>query len=457
MSSDKLPRRMGETSRRLVVDGSLALAARILGLGSAFALNSVVAHQVSEVDFGIFLLVVGFVVVGELLFGWGISDFAVIQVPTYANRNQPEKINHLMGTTLLLVAISSVVVVLAMSFPPITNSLVRISGEPELSRVIQWMFVLLICWSCNGIAGRWVLSLGVGWLFQLSYFVIPRLIAILFVAAQFARGESIDISQVIAWMSAGCLLGAMLCAAVAVHRAGWPSLNLREPLSEVLSRSGNLMSTRLLHVATPWVTLWILSAMTSTHEMAKFGAAHRLLIAVTTAFSSMIVIFKPRLSALYDAQRINELSTICSTLSTLRAVPNLLLVIVAITAGPMVMRIVYGSGYEDAGSLFLFLSLGYLIWVVGGPAIEVLTITGHERQVVRLQMMLITALLVAEFTVLSLSSRAGFSGPLSVAACLTVFYSVSTCVFVLLCRKLIGVDTLCTLSPRRLLAALHVD
>ncbi|MGV3484536.1 MAG: lipopolysaccharide biosynthesis protein [Planctomycetaceae bacterium] len=457
MRPDKLLRRMGATSRRLFVDGMIALASRMLGLISAFALNSIVAYHVPAADFGIFLLVIGFVVIGELLFGWGISDYAVIQVPIYENREQPDKIRNLMGTTLLLVACSAAISLAALNMPGMPAALVMLSGEPRFPVVLNAMFVLLICWGCNGIAGRWVLSLGSGWLFQLSYFAIPRLTALVLIGTQLFRGEQIDIVSVIYAMALGCVIGAAMCGSVALRRAGWPRWNDPEPISAVLSRSGSLMFTRLLHIATPWVTLWLLSSMTSTEEMAKFGAAHRLLIAVTTAFASMLVIFKPRLSALYDTNRLAELSTICRTLSTLRMLPNALLVIIAALAGSSVMRLVYGSHYADAGIYFLCLSVGYLVWVIGGPAIEVLTITGHERRVIRLQSILITTLLVAEYAVLSLGAGIGISGPLAVAVCLAVYYTVSCCVFVTLCRKLTGVETLCTLSPRTMRAAFQID
>src|SRR5690606_18332622 len=84
-----------------------------------------------------------------------------------------------------------------------------------------------------------------------------------------------------------------------------------------------------------------------------------------------------RLHAIGGVEQLQWLVTRCAQLSLLGALPTAL---VMLLAGDIVLRLVFGGGYQVGYSALAILSVGQLFNVAMGSVGLILNMTGHERE-----------------------------------------------------------------------------
>ena len=209
-------------------------------------------------------------------------------------------------------------------------------------------------------------------------------------------------------ISVAALVGAIAAAGVQVHGLRrharlWPNLDWRL-VRHLLIGGLPYWAGGLLLSVYMWVDAVMLSLMTSTTEVGWYGAATRL---ISTLGFLPYVITMAVFPALSHGFRKDTANTARLAQASLRLLVSLALPVVVGTAivGPQVVRLVYGSEFEQAGQILVVLSFtllpmfvstligsfliaadrqNLLAWVMGAacvinPLINLASITAFQR------------------------------------------------------------------------------
>jgi O-antigen/teichoic acid export membrane protein len=184
--------------------------------------------------------------------------------------------------------------------------------------------------------------------------------------------------------------------------------------------------------------IWILSALGSLKEVGIYGAASRLVTFVTMPLLVVNLVLPPIVSEMYARGQTGRLERTLRTFSTLAGVPSLLVLLVFMLLGGPILALVYGKPIyhnDTAVLVLLILSAAKLTAVWSGSCGLVLQFTGHQRSMLRVN--LLTSPLFFVVAVLATQRY----GPVGVACAVAVTTALQNAIMVLLAKRKTGMWT----------------
>ncbi|MDQ3877197.1 MAG: oligosaccharide flippase family protein [Actinomycetota bacterium] len=169
------------------------------------------------------------------------------------------------------------------------------------------------------------------------------------------------------------------------------------------------------------IDLWIGGAALQPRAVSIFAGAARIMLIVGTPLAAVGVVVTPRLAALHARGHRAELERFARQAATLVVAPSLLVIIPILLFAGDTMRIFLGNGFGSGGRVLLWLTVGQLIAALTGVCGQLLAMTGHERDVVRVAYGILTAKLLIGFPV---AFRFGVSGLAAVSSLTTAVTAV---------------------------------
>jgi O-antigen/teichoic acid export membrane protein len=160
------------------------------------------------------------------------------------------------------------------------------------------------------------------------------------------------------------------------------------------------------------------------------------------------LVLPPIIAEMYAQGRTGTLERALRNFSTLSGVPSLLVLIVFMLLGGPILGVVYGSGYQSAAMVLVLLSAGKLAAVWAGSCGAVLQFTGHQRSMLRVNLLTSPLFVVGALLVVR---DYGPIGVASMTAAITVLQNVA---LVSVAKRKTGMWTYVSLSPTRLRKAL---
>jgi O-antigen/teichoic acid export membrane protein len=189
--------------------------------------------------------------------------------------------------------------------------------------------------------------------------------------------------------------------------------------------------------------LWILGAFRSQEEVAVYGAAARLVAFIAMPLLVTNLVLPPLIAEMYAQGETNKLERTVRTFSAMCGIPSLLLLAVFMLLGGQILGLVYGSYYEEGATVLMLLSIGKLVEVGSGSCGAVLQFTGHQRSMLRVNLLTSPLFIVGALLVVR---DYGSIGVASMTASITVVYNVA---MVLVAKKQTGIWTHVSLSSFR--------
>jgi O-antigen/teichoic acid export membrane protein len=202
--------------------------------------------------------------------------------------------------------------------------------------------------------------------------------------------------------------------------------------------------------------LWILGVFRSQEEVGLYGAASRLVTLIAMPLQITNLVLPPIIAEMYAQGRTGTLERALRNFSTLSGVPSLLVLILFMLLGGPILGLVYGAKLFPPGSLaihqgaivLVLLSAGKLAAVWAGSCGAVLQFTGHQRWMLRVNLLSSPLFVVGALLVVR---DYGPIGVASMTAAITVLQNVA---LVLVAKRKTGMWTYVSLSPTRLRKAL---
>ena len=184
--------------------------------------------------------------------------------------------------------------------------------------------------------------------------------------------------------------------------------------------------------------VWILGALGSLKEVGIYGATSRLVTFVTMPLLVVNLVLPPIVSEMYARGQTGRLERTLRTFSTLAGVPSLLVLLVFMLLGGPILALVYGKPIyhnDTAVLVLLILSAAKLTAVWSGSCGLVLQFTGHQRSMLRVN--LLTSPLFFVVAVLATQRY----GPVGVACAVAITTALQNAIMVLLAKRKTGMWT----------------
>ena len=179
---------------------------------------------------------------------------------------------------------------------------------------------------------------------------------------------------------------------------------------EVLTISWPLWLSNMTLFILTQADLWILGIYRAPDEVAVYGAAARLVMAVATPLIVANAVLPPIVAEMYTQDRKQELQRALRATATIAGIPTIAVLIVFMFFGAPIMGMVYGDFYRTGATVLVLLSLGHLVNAAAGSCGLVLMLTGHQMAMLRI------SLFSGVLAVLAMLWAAPRYGPVGIAA-----------------------------------------
>jgi O-antigen/teichoic acid export membrane protein len=198
--------------------------------------------------------------------------------------------------------------------------------------------------------------------------------------------------------------------------------------------------------------LWILNYFGSKDEVAVYGVAARLVTFIAMPLLLTNLVLPPIIAEMYAQDRTAELEGTLRSFSTLSGVPSLLVLILFMLLGGPILGLVYGAKLFPPGSLaihqgaivLVLLSAGKLAAVWAGSCGAVLQFTGHQRSMLRVNLLTSPLFIIGALLVVR------DYGPVGIASMTAAITVLQNAALVLVAKRKTGMWTHVSLSPSRL-------
>jgi O-antigen/teichoic acid export membrane protein len=198
--------------------------------------------------------------------------------------------------------------------------------------------------------------------------------------------------------------------------------------------------------------LWILNYFGSKDEVAVYGVAARLVTFIAMPLLLTNLVLPPIIAEMYAQDRTAELEGTLRSFSTLSGVPSLLVLILFMLLGGPILGLVYGAKLFPPGSLaihqgaivLVLLSAGKLAAVWAGSCGAVLQFTGHQRSMLRVNLLTSPLFIIGALLVVR------DYGPIGIASMTAAVTVLQNAALVLVAKRKTGMWTHVSLSPSSL-------
>ena len=382
------------------------VAWRVVGIATTFAANILAARLLGPVEFGSYLLVMTIIALGGLLGMAGLNEAGLRFIAESLALDKHGLARAYLQRVLSTVAIASLVaaVITAACVLLFQIGTARFH-EPALLIAVAGVGVIVLAWqqiSAESLRGF-------GDLRSASLFSggqtggpISNLLLLIGLAATPFAAVKLDATWAVA-LTVGSIaltfpfaLGGLWRTSKANHS---PNDDQSAPLSaqcnhQLLAVGGVLLLNQILAFVSQQLDIWLGGSLLAPEALGLYGAAKRslLLAAMPVQMAMMIVMASiPRLQA---QGRTRELERVVRQAATYAAVPALVAIVLLALFPETILRWAFGGSYAGAAPTVLVLTLGYLVLVLSGNPPYVLTMTGHHRTVVVVNLIAAIVLLV---------------------------------------------------------------
>lgn len=442
-----IERARSETSlrNRLLAGSAWVLGGRVITTVLGLAVNVFLARLLPPTQLGAYFTSVSMVMIGSTVAQLGLNQSVVRFVSASMGVGRPGRARAAIGMTFVGGTIGAI----------ITGSLSLglggwASREVFHSAVLEGAVPLVAGWLvATALQGLTVQSFRGFQRFDMTVLfdqLIVDIITVAIFAAFWVAHFHTNVHQVL-----------MVFLAVTVLVAGVGGLLLKRRVRS-LPRAESISRKEMFEVAWPlWATsiatlmvttgidLWILGAFRSQSEVAIYGAATRLVTLVAAPAIIFQGVSPPIIAELYARGERSQLQRALRAMATLVGLPAAAVLLIFIFFGREVMGEVYAPFYAQGALILAILSASRLFSAWAGVAGLVLMMTGYQRRMMQITLISGGAAILAE---IAAAWQFGAVGVACASAGGVVLQNVLQLVST---RRLTGIFTAATLSPRAVL------
>lgn len=196
----------------------------------------------------------------------------------------------------------------------------------------------------------------------------------------FAQKPTIEGTLVATLIGAfACGIAALISVAIGLKR--FPPSPNSASLRPVLRLGIFIGAGRVLQTALYWIPVWAIGFVSGASSAGPLAIASRLAVATAAVMAAIRFTIRPAIVRNAAQDNWESIALESRQLATIASLLTLGALIGALTAGPWIIRIIFGSHYGGAAVLLAVLLIGVLGECIGGPVDEILKMTGCAEMV----------------------------------------------------------------------------
>lgn len=360
--------------------GFLSLWLKIVSTILGFILTLVIARLLGAAEAGNYFLVLSVVALSAVLVRTGFDQLVTREVSSLSVNGEWHQINSLYSSVICWVIFTSVFVAifLFVSGAWLADNIFK---KPELSAVWKWLVWGVIPFSLYFLHGQFfqgikqmpsfmfaqglglslllLLFIAIIWLSQIV--LTASLLAVLYVIASFLV---LLILVIVWWEKPGVYLASVTS------------------LSKLMRSALTLWGIQAANQVLQWAALIALGAWTTSADVATFAVAHRTALLTSIVLMAVNSIAAPKFAAQYNQNDMLGLHQVAIWSARLMLVICLPVVGFLMMFPELVMGL-FGSEFVAGSTVLMVLALGQLVNVTTGSVGFLLSMTGHERELLK--------------------------------------------------------------------------
>ena len=451
--------------RRLLSGSTWALGGKIAAATIGIITNGVLTRLLTKQEFGVYLLAFSIISVGAVIGSLGLPKTVLRFVAENMTLGQPGRARRAIYTALGLGVLGALCISLAYLF---------IVGD----LVSRYLFDSSALVAVIGLTAGWIAistmqeimaetfrgfhDIRMATLFGglatggKSAGLIMRVMLLACLVLLLATVGHTDLRTVML-ASIGAGAASSLLAALFLHKriSSLGAQGMENPISagdELRDAFPILIISLTSFILLSAADLWILAYFRSDADVAVYGAAARLVALIAMPLLLTNLVLPPIIAEMYAQGRTAELEGTLRSFSTLSGVPSLLVLILFMLLGGPILGLVYGTKLFPPGSLaihqgaivLVLLSAGKLAAVWAGSCGAVLQFTGHQRSMLRVNLLTSPLFIIGALLVVR------DYGPIGIASMTAAVTVLQNAALVLVAKRKTGMWTHVSLSPSRL-------
>lgn len=427
-------------AKRLLSGASWTLASRVVAALAGIGTSALLARMLTADELGVYFMVVSVTIAGALMGQMGSHLSVVRFIAAGMANNGGAQLKPLLRGLLLMVTASGVTIMFLYSagFGEWLGE--QVFHSPMLSAVTGmtalWI-ALRVMQTLSGQFLRGFHALSVASLFDgaLSSAALLSMLCLAWLSdAQLGLGGAIKLS-ILSFAITACV-GMFL---VAPRWAALPDCS-GVTIGKTVRGSLPLWVSSMSIGGMAEMHLWALSALRPETDVALYGAASRIFVAIGLPLTLINSVAQSTAADLYARGDLRKLEKMMRLTATIAALPALaLLSLLVIFAGPF-LGLVYGEFYTAAASVLIVLLLGQAINLLTGSPGMLMAMAGRQQAL--MYFAVTTGLIGLGVTIMS-AERFGAAGSAAGLATSLVLQNVSTSIY---CWKSLYVNTLPTFA-----------
>jgi len=446
----------GSSLRHRLLSGSAwAFGGKVGATAISFITNLLLARMLSLQEMGAYLLAFSIVSVGAVIGSLGLPKTMVQFVAENMAREQPGRARRAIYTTLGLGVLGTLGVGLAYLL--IVGDLIGkyLFDSPLLVAVIGltagWMAISvmqeIMAETFRGLHDIRMATLlgGVATGGKSGGMVMRVMLLACVVVLLWSTGGQTDLKSVML-ASIGSGAASALLAVLLLQRrvASLDAQGAENPISAkdtLRDAFPTLIISLTSLVLLTTSDLWILGAFRPQDEVAIYGVAARLVALIGMPLLITNLVLPPIIAEMYARGNTAELERTLRSYSTMCGVPSLLLLITFMLLAGKILGL-YGSAYQSGTAVLvlLILSVGKLAAVWSGSCGAVLQFTGHQKSLLRVNLLISPLFVIGALLVVR------EYGPIGVASMSAAGLVLQNVVMVMVAKRKTGIWTHVSLS-----------
>lgn len=203
-----------------------------------------------------------------------------------------------------------------------------------------------------------------------------------------------------------------------------------------LNESLPILGINLLNIIKTQIGIWSIAAFLSKTDVALYGSAIRLAAIISIPLITIVnALLPPIIAELFAQNQLRKLEQIVRNLATYATIASAILTLTFLLGGEFALGFVFGDFYKKAQLILVILSLGQLFDSASGSCGVVLTMTGHQKSLLK-----ITAL--STFVTVFITFIAVLAwGPVGAAWASTIALVLSNILIIFIVKKELGIRT----------------
>ena len=362
--------------KKMLVKIGIAFLVRALGALSAFLMSVIVARTLTIEEAGYFFMLFTLVSVMIPFNQLGSSIASLRFIGKAHSEDDSLEVDSIANTTTMVVMFVSVfsALILWLSSDFVASS---IWHKPAMVPLLEAGSVIIVFSSlCMLIAHHFqaVQKTLVSALIM-SVIIPMSLSAWVFVSEPESAHEVVIFFQVVSIIT---LLVSLILWRVLVGKRRLAFYDLKPLLSSCFP----IWLVSIMAILTTWGGQFIAGIWVSSAEVAVFAVAQRTALLVSFILIAVNMVLSPRFAALYASGHIGELHQLASKATRWMSFIAIPVAIIVFLKNELIMSL-FGLNFRDGGGLLCILAGAQLVNVVTGLVAQLLNMSGHELDMLR--------------------------------------------------------------------------